>query len=362
MKSKKIGIINYYYSNENYGAVLQAYALQDYLINLGYDTKIINFRNFSRWPHRALLTALKTFIFSNPFERFRRKWLKLTPNYFWASQLDKALPDFDTFIVGSDQVWRVFFGNSVARFPHTTFFLSFVPKGKKRIAYGASFGVDYWDVGVNISYTDIVKQEIKKFTAISVRESSGIAICKDVFGVEAIQVLDPTLLVGRTYFEQIIGNNNRKSKGGIIYYKLDTDTDFDATIGFLKHDLETFATNIYYLSVKSVLSKNVFSFYEVDDWLREIRDAELVVTDSFHCVCFCILFEKKFIYYPNKVRGMARLESLLGLLGLKDRIFVSSEDVKNRNIWKQPIDYANVNNILNIERIKSHVFLINALT
>jgi len=363
MISKKIGILNYYYSNENYGAVLQAYAIQDYLINLGYNVQILNFRNFPRRPDRAIVTAIKSFIISNPFERFRKKWIKLsTPNYFWYSQLNNAFLDFDTFIVGSDQVWRASFGNSVAHFPHTAYYLSFVPENKKRIAYGVSFGLDHWDVGLNIAFTAIAKREIEKFNSISVRESSGITICKDIFGVEATQVLDPTLLVGRSYFDRIIDNDIKDSLGGIIYYKLDTDTDFDASIRFLSNELKIAATNIYYSSVKTVLNEKIFSFYEVNDWLREIRDAELVVTDSFHCICFCILFEKKFIYYPNKKRGMARLESLLGLIGLTDRIFVSSEEIRNTNIWNQSIDYVKVNNILDTERSISAHFLKKALS
>jgi hypothetical protein len=360
MRSKKIGILNFYYSNKNYGAVLQAYALQYYLRNLGYDAKTLNFRNFPRRPDRILRTALITFVFSNPFKRFRRKWLRLsTPNYLWAAQLNKAILDFDTFIVGSDQVWRA---NPVTRFRHTAYFLSFVPKIKKRIAYAASFGIDHWAVSIKAPYTEIVKQEMKHFNSISVRESTGIDICKDVFGVKATQVLDPTLLVDRSCFDSIIGNDKKKSVCGIVYYKLDVDTDFDITISHLSHELNAVATNIYYSSMKTILGEKLFSYYEVHEWLQKIRDAELVVTDSFHCICFCILFEKEFIYYPNKKRGMTRLESLLGLLGLTERIFISSEDLKNRNDWTRPIDYLIVNNILDLERSKSDLFLKNALS
>lgn len=361
MESQRIGILNYYYSNENYGAVLQAYALQEYLIALGYDAWIINFRNFPRRPDRALKVACRSYIFPNPFEKFRKKWLKLSKPYWWSVQLKDAGLNFDVFIVGSDQMWRADFSNTKVHLPHTAYYLSFVPLNKKRIAYGVSFGIDNWDVGSNIAYKNTVKQEIARFNAISVRETSGISICKRIFEVEAVQVLDPTLLVGRDYFDRIIDDEGCDAERDIVYYKLDTNKDFDTSIHYLSEELGCCAKNIYYSSVKNVLGENHFCYYDVDQWLKAIRDARLVVTDSFHCICFCLLFGKKFVYYPNQHRGMTRLESLLGMIDLTDRIFKSSEELKQRNSWRQTIDYDKVNRILDRERNKSVQFLENAL-
>ena len=362
MKSKKVGILNYYYSNENFGAVLQCYALQSYICDLGFDSYTIDFRNFPRRPDRALETFIKTYILQNPFEKFRKKWLKLSRRtYFWAFQLKGKFSDYEAFIVGSDQVWRATLGDQVLRFPHAIYFLSFVPQGKKRIAYGVSFGTNKWDVGMNSFYTELVKTEVQKFDHISVRESSGINICNEIFECNAVKVLDPVLLVGRHYFDRIIGSKPQSIKKEIIFYKLDINQTFEDMIDILSFQMKLPSRNIYYASAKKFLNKQFFSFIDVEEWLIKIRDGELIITDSYHCVCFCLLFEKQFIYFPNEKRGMDRLMDLLGLVGLLDRIYVSIDDLKTRHCWQDKIEYGSVNKILQLERAKSNSFLLHAL-
>jgi hypothetical protein len=361
MKSKEIGIINLFYSNVNYGAVLQAYALQEHLVELGYNAKVINFRNFSRLPYRAIWALLKSFIFPNPFEKFRQKYIRLTSVFFWPFQIKKIIPKFDTFIVGSDQVWRPLPKAAKLKNKHNIFFLGFVPYYSKRIAYAASFGLSKWDDNGNSRYTEIIKNELQKFNSISVRELSAITICKEIFNVNAVQVLDPTLLIGRDIFDKIIVANN-VSSSEIIYYNLDSCSDFNLALEFLSKKLQKEIKNIYYKSHKKIFNSDYFDYYSVDEWLSQIKNAEIVITDSYHCVCFCILFEKEFIYYPNITGGMTRIESLLGTLDLLDRIYLSYDDIKKRFDWKQRIDYKKVNNILSSERLKSNEFLNESLS
>lgn len=360
MKSRKIAILNFYYTISNYGAVLQAYALEKYLLALGYDAYTLNFRNFSRRPDMFLRMILRFWFQSNSFSRFRKKWLRLThPAYFWMWQLNGAKWDFDTFIVGSDQVWRL---NAKARFL-SAYYLPFLSGSEKRIAYAVSFGQNFWEAKTNVCLTDAARNEVEKFNSLSVRESSGVRICQEIFGVEAEHVLDPTLLAGREYFDTVIGAgyDARDGDENIVYYKLDVDGDFDQCLGYLSEKLMRPVKNIYYSKIKRSLTGKQYIYFEVEDWLREIRDAEFVITDSFHCICFCLLFEKQFVYFPNAERGLTRLESLLGLLGLKERIYYSLEDLQSRRGWEDTINYNAVNKILAFERKKSALFLKNAL-
>ena len=171
--------------------------------------------------------------------------------------------------------------------------------------YPASFGNDVWDE--NEGTTAMANEALGKFHAVSVRELSGVNIATEVFSVDAVHVLDPTLLIGRSFFEKIIKiNSNQESVPTVVYYKLDIDSDFTAVINNVSNTLDCDAKNIYY---KPTSRGN--EYYPVEEWLGFIRDSRIVVTDSFHCICFAILFNKPFICYPNNKRGLARLESLL---------------------------------------------------
>jgi hypothetical protein len=358
MQSKKIGTLNLHFSNENYGAVLQAYALQTYLKNHGYEATIINFLNFPRTPHLIIITIIKS-ISQNPFRRFRKKWLyPITKPFFWSFQINYKKFDFDTYITGSDQVWRR--ASSMIISPPTVYYLPFVPKHLKRIAYAVSFGIDEW--GLKDAYTEKISQEVNKFDAVSVRELSGLEICREVFGLrDVIHTLDPVLLAGRSYFDKIINKAENTQNNEIVYYKLDPDKDFNSMIEYLCLELQAPVKNIYYSFYKNILRWKIKKYYEVSDWLAGIRDARFVVTDSYHCVCFCILFEKQFICVPNQNRGVTRIVSLLNILGLSERLYASLDEIKNNSAWKSSIDYSKVRGALDLEREKSSSFLINAL-
>src|SRR5690606_28300563 len=156
--------------------------------------------------------------------------------------------DYVAFIVGSDQVWRPkMYVNSEDSY---AYFLEFVPDYVPRISYAASFGVDKWERKANDKLTERVKESLKRFSSISVREESGVSICRDYFGVASTHVLDPTLLVGRNYFEDIIKDENFGAvKAGIAYYKLDTDESFLREIDSLADSIGQEVENIYYKEV-----------------------------------------------------------------------------------------------------------------
>ena len=135
------------------------------------------------------------------FSDFRSSYLSLSSNsYCEIADYDKEQWDYDLVIVGSDQVFRYEFVRSQTEI----FFLGFLPDRCRRVAYAASFAVNHWEGIDNRDLTARVAELLCKFSAISVRENSGVDICRDVFGVDSSHVLDPTLLIGRDYFDSIV--------------------------------------------------------------------------------------------------------------------------------------------------------------
>ncbi|EPZ8358848.1 polysaccharide pyruvyl transferase family protein [Enterobacter hormaechei] len=378
-KIQKIGIINFQYSDHNYGAVLQAAALEKVLERKGFSVKHIDFISTPEkiispiviakkiLKRIGLTTIIKKILgrkilikhdVSNQeaFENFRKRWINRTKRFDTFESLKNEPLDFDAVIVGSDQVWRPTMYNR--RNDYKVYFLSFLKKGCKKISYAASFGVDYWEVKDEIVTSEIADM-VRGFDAISVREKSGISICKNIFLADSTHVLDPTLLAGKGIFDEIIASYNEidVTCKQIVYYKLDVDDIFLSNIQQFSAYKNKKVTNIYYNKVETG-----YAYYSVGQWLSNIRESEIVITDSFHCVCFCILFHKDFICCINESRGLSRLKSLLMMLGIEDRICSSDDDFINKYNNLRPIDYSVVDNILLKQRILSEEFLMNSLS
>lgn len=316
MKSK-VGILNFQYSEHNYGAVLQAAALEYTLKKLGYNAEHINFIPMSKISFKGrlkkILIKIKVISPRNKgkyqdgivFEDFRNKFLTRSVKVETEKQFRKLSGSYDAIVVGSDQVWRP----KMAAKP-AVFFLKYVPKHVERIAYAVSFGVAQWELGEYDSITKMAKKEIKKFKAISCRESSGLDICNDVFGVSGVHVLDPLLLVDDEFIEKVI-ENAKPSTSKLVYYKLGADEEFKKVLVGLERNYNTKAKNIYTRDDGSNKYETVYQ------WMRNIYDCDVVITDSFHCICLGLRFGKEVVYYPNPERGQARLDDLFELFGIK---------------------------------------------
>lgn len=383
---KKVGIINFHYSNNNYGAVLQAAALESIISDLGFSVEHIDYipqKNSENEPLKFKLRRLivrilefvklkKIFISlrgdkiyvkdevtgNHIFEEFRGKWLKRSAGKFHkASDLKAIKDDYDSIIVGSDQVWRPRmyvnpFSDAYA------YFLQFAGKDTKKVSYAASFGVDEWEKSLHPLITSEVSNAIKQFDAISVREASGVDVCKEQFDVESVHVLDPTLLAGKGFFENIIEDEKVNICGGKVgYYKLDSDSQFISQLNIIAKNLNTSISNIYYNKTPSGYEYNT-----VASWLANIRDCKLIVTDSFHCVCLAIIFQKEFLCIGNKERGLARLHSLLNILGIEERLIEDELDFSKVYDLLPAIDYESVNRQLESLKGNSKDFLMRALT
>lgn len=354
---KKIGILTFQYpENRNFGASLQSYACLNLMKKFEKNVKLINYYkadyNCSFKEKIVLKLESKNFI------EYNKKFLNLTRKIISNENLNFLNKEFDAFVVGSDQVWRDKYLNKKTKH----YFFDFVDKNKKKIAYAASFGVDFWEGDKKL--TEEIKPLIKRFDAISVREESGIDICKNTFEIDnAVCVLDPTLMISKEDYQPILDDWKDKShlnKKYIAHMLLDDDEklrkESQNIANYLKADI-----NYIKGKYKKILWKKYFSYNKVSQWLTYLKDAELVITDSFHCTVFSIIFHKKFVVVANPTRGVARLETLLGKVGLKDRFITSSISVKKSGILDKEIDYNEVDKKLEVHRKYSMEFLKKAL-
>lgn len=342
---KKIAIITFHWAT-NFGAVLQAYALQQHLLSSGHEAEIIDYVPWNsvlfrriRWrrKHRTDLIARE-----EKLEIFRTKYLVRTKRINRCSLLKRLSEDYSVVICGSDQIWNQSFTLFGEYKPTLAYFACFAGKETKRIAYAASFG----SATVSERYKKYAKPELKKFSAISVRETTGKQIVES-FGLKADIVCDPTLLLTKESYWRITKN---------------IDMDVPKVFSYVLHEhIETKKIEEY---VKRKVSGDSAALKpnSIEEWLYAIQYSELVVTNSFHGVMLSIILNKPFIAVLIKGSGMNdRLNTILAAVGLDDRAVDSYDEEKIDAVLRAPIEWNQVNNRL--EELRSHgrEFFDNAL-
>lgn len=350
----------------NYGGILQCYALQTVLERMGYNVKVLSKPQYGIsyywiYPLAVCKRLIKRYIFGKdvdilraPHEIVRKNTDRFIRQYInkyyckdWTSDIDKK---FDAVVVGSDQVWRPEYSQ-----PIEFAFLSFLGDSKiKRISYAASFGVD------KCEYTEeqlkVCSAFLKKFDAVSVREISGIELCRSYFAVDAVQVLDPTLLLSAEDYRILINNVVTKpSKGNLLVYILDKTDEKIALVNRIASEKGLIP---FWLDSPDDQNENVplrkRMKMSVEQWLRSFDDAEFIFTDSFHGCVFSIIFKKQFLVIGNKKRGLSRFLSLLKLFSLEERLILSFNKYKgNLSI----IDYDKLYDRLQVLQKQSVLFL-----
>lgn len=363
---KKVGILTFHYSN-NYGAVLQTYALLEVLTQIGVEPIILN-RLVKNERHINILKHIKKAIrekyINRAFVDFRKKFLNLiSPPVYQTEDFENIIKSIDAVIVGSDQVWRW----EYVKTKGFNNFLDFVPDNVTKCSYAASFGINKFEESNEV--INRIRYLLSRFKAISVREEEGIEICKDTFQAEAVMALDTTFLLKKNDYEIIINN---------YYQKTNLNSKYIATYFLDKNDSKIALTELikskFKLPIKNITKESKFSFNifkgkmaqyiypNVGAWLLGIKDAEFVITDSYHGVVFSLIFKKQFLCVGNESRGLSRFTSLLNLLGLIDRLILNANNINPNYIaGLVPVDYAKINKIIEIERSKSLSFLRESL-
>ena len=329
----------------NRGANMQCYALMKTLQKMGCEVEFLD----AQLPMEKLNLKGRIFYWLSHLivAPFRRKVaFKYTRKYKTYDELCKNPPKADVFVVGSDQVWNPDITNV---FDPRVYFFGYINKGKK-VAYAASFGKDEWTKTV---YDEQIIEDCSHFDAISVREDSGVAICKDILcRNDAVCVVDPTLLLKGEDVRALIKKKccTRNSKY-LFTYLLHED---ELVCSILEKISNEYGLDSKGGTAKGGLSK-LFNIESVSGWLRNIDNAELVVTNSFHCMAMCILLHKQFYVIPSFPGREIRMTSLLEKLGIRDRY------IPNYNIGglkeRKPIDFDSVDEKLATFRDKSLNFL-----
>lgn len=354
----KIGILTQHFLL-NYGGIIQNFALQQVLLKLGHEPLTFEHDTCysrTRWFLRSAKHVLKSHslkglpvyptyqgrIGNKNFIKFVLKNIRSVTVKDFAPDLTQKY-GLDAYIVGSDQVWRPAF-NLGPRLGNM--FLDFAGDGVKKISYAASFGCKEWE------YTEEQERRCgvlaKRFDAISVREASGVELCKEHFGVKATLVLDPTLLLDKEDYGKVCQDVPRKEKHIFVYSLVVSEE----VLAVAEKVAETIDLPIIVKQAGSKVRKED----TIGDWFAEFRDADYVVTDSFHGMVFSIIFNKPFAIVMNPSGGNDRYISLLSQLGLMERI------VKDGTLPSDSaIDWQKVNMQLDGLRKTSLEFLKNNL-
>lgn len=361
---KRIGLLTLPL-NTNFGGIIQAVSLSETLRQRGHEVVLMDRRRPVQGWQRLAMPILSAIPFQNirgfrGMERARRLHRSFiqahfdgrTPVLRSSAEMRRAAAEagLEAVVVGSDQVWRLSYLHPAAV---SDFFLGFLAEGgPRRIAYAASFGVGTWDYP---DRTAEVADLLGKFDALSVREASGVTLCREQFGrADCAHVLDPTLLIAPEFHHRLAATvpvapavAGRRSA---LFYMLDNPAIRQAALAALGPGY-----------AETGLSLGDSDKVTLPHWLSGFRDADFVVTDSFHGTIFSIVFRKPFLSIVNQARGADRFTSLLGRLGLQDRMVSEDSAEDLAALIARPIDFDAVHARLNDLRQDSAAFLDQAL-
>lgn len=365
----KIDIITLHRA-QNYGSVLQAFALQKQIEKLGHQAYILDYYP-ERYTNKGLLKRLKnkSSRFNNPLVLLIAKLL-IYPSYLkkgiqfnkFMHYLNLEKPSFatneegmgrftdaDAYCAGSDQIWNSHWNEGVEK----ALFLDFVPKGKLCFSYAASIGLS----NIPANEIDDTKLLLDKFEFLSLREDKGVELVKELGRTDAVQCLDPTLLMSMEEWS-LYADDSYKGKEYVLTYNLHHDPEIDKCAKAIASKYHLQIRNISYNWHDIVRHGHLDWCPTVEGFLGLIKNAKYVVADSFHATAFSIIFEKPFVVITPEVAS-SRLSSLLKMLGLDDHNINKFTSLK---VIEQPIDYIRVKSIIATKQRESISYLNKVFT
>lgn len=365
---KKIRILTFHYAH-NYGAMLQAYALQKVLFKGSNDVKFVDYRkrsiensykifkpirkNIIKWV-RDNINSLKYYNLNKKrykaFNKFMYDKLNLTERINNIKQLENHL-EADIYITGSDQVWNI----NIVKGLSDMYTLNFKLNNIKKIAYAASVG----DAGLIVQNADEYKNKISQIDYISVRENDAKIELGEIINKDIEVVLDPTLLLTKIDWNNEIEGCSCEKHKYIVAYVVNPDSEYVKIVNYLS---EKTGLKIIHFDLKNPGYNNVLKSAYTEgplNFVNYIKNAEYVVATSFHATVFSIIFNKKFFIIPHRKTG-ARVINLLRKLDIDGRNFTSLDEFKNIN-YNFETDWESVEKKLAREREKSINWLNNAI-
>lgn len=352
----------------NYGGTLQNWALQQVLKQMGHEPITLRFpvmyqgmSSLHYWtkvfPMQALRFVAHKFVggkYDMPLtigswkksvsgmERFVDEHINVTEYLPNLSMEDVRRYGVEALVVGSDQIWRPVMYDAVKYY-----FLGFAGDSDiLRIAYAPSVALDEWPYKEDVTVQ--LRELIKKFSAVSVREESSVQLVKDNLGVDAQWVLDPTMLLKKEDYIDVCKNEPESNEPFVFAYILDMT---DEKRQMAENTAKTLGCGVRYLSADKVKKEDT-----IEKWLANFRDAKYVITDSYHGTVFSLIFQKQFYTFYNTYRGNARMDSLKKISGLEDRFITVPVESLGREI-----DYADVEERVEKMRVGSVVYLAGVL-
>lgn len=365
----------------NYGGNLQNFALQTVLKKMGHEPLTIDRHHAIKLRTKLKLGYFKRLVlhfikgtpkpkFKDYFEsakeahdrqhviRFIDTYISKTPKLYSNSAVHNAFKSnqFDAVVVGSDQCWRPMYSPNIS-----TYFLDFLENDNsiKKLAYAASFGTADWEY--DAQQTQMAKKLIQKFDAVSVREKQAVDLIKNQLSGEAVFVLDPTLLLDKEDYLEVINAHQPalSTNKGVYTYVLDTDGWKGQIIDSIAKGLNTGIFNNQPKATADKPSGNAEDYVvpSIEGWLKGFVDADFIVTDSFHGTIFSILFNKPFIALLNSDRGASRFHSVLSEFDLEDRLVTDLDGKYIESLCNKEIDWQVVNKKMGLLKEKSKGFL-----
>lgn len=353
----------------NSGASLQTYALMKYLQNQNHEVEIIDYK-----PD-YLSNHYKLFLIANPkyeknivlkfiylalklpgrilalknkkiYDNFREQYLNITPKRYESNkELKEHLPEADVYIAGSDQIWNPTFQNG----KDPAFYMDFVPDNKNKISYAASFATEEFPLELR----DKTSKMISRINSISVREKSGLDILSSMNIKDGVQVLDPVFLLDKGHWNSMCNSINLNEKYLFVY-----DFDNNNLIKEIALKIAKEKNLKIYTVFKSDYSDKLIKHIGPLDFITYIKNAEFVISNSFHGTAFSLIFEKDFCVVNRQEKINTRMRDLLSDLELDSRLVDKSYNI---NEIHTNISYDKVNKILNDKVQYSKLFLKNAI-
>lgn len=380
--SKKIGIITIVKVN-NYGAELQAFATQNAIQRMGYDSEIIDYLFYKNPRHRVTpkshpifpmslkkrfiewvfpkITNVKQLVHKNRadiirrnrFASFHEQNTRFSKEYRSIDSLYSDNMNYDVYLVGSDQVWNP--NNYTSLDPY---FLKFAPGNRRKVSYASSLGISSLP-----DYTkDYYKDAFRSLDAISVREEDATYLVEEVSGEKAQLVLDPTLLLNSEqwahYSKRVEGVPNKY----VLLYEITPCPYLKSLALHLADEMQCRVVRINREAIREEKDEEILNIMDAgpSEFLWLFSNATAVLTNSFHGTAFSINMKKDFfVVTPARKKNNSRQKSLLKLVDLEDRLIPEDSPMPGKQ--KLGVNYDKVTTLLEIQRIKSFSYLKTAI-
>lgn len=348
----------------NYGSLLQAIATQRVIINLGHECRIINYipkcetgvrmaitqlEQKTKWRRNPIKKAIylmvaepETLLMERKFLAMRKKYLLMGPCCATTGELKKLYAEKkdEVFLTGSDQVW----GPISTGHYDPTYFLDFVPKSSRKLAFAASFGKAIFDEQTLKEYRVL----LKKYDSLAVRENVAVELLKKM-DISAKQVLDPTLLMDADAWSEYV-KPMKKPEKYVLVYQIHANSDLDHYAVKFAEKAELPLLRVSPLLHQAKRSGKFVYCPDISGFLDLVKNATYLVTDSFHGTAFAINFNTQFVEVLPNTGTSSRNQSILELTGLTDRIV---RDLNDFSYIDQEIDFKEANEKIGTSRIES---------